>query len=422
MKRSKMFAALAALVLGLSLIAAEAQAAAVLNTGYNSAAVLTGHVEYDNFPGGVNNPAEIGVRGATGNAATGDVVWGTPVNKAVTFSYNGAGTLSATVAGSNPATILKTGLTLGTLNYLEIEIGKHNSTGSISLSNVTLVPGGGLPSFTVTNPTDTHWNVTGIDLTAGFTLSGTITISTLSGGAGTNYVRIHVGYVAPPADTDAPIVTSVAIMPVPVIINGQATVTAHVDDSTTGHHNIKSAEYSLNDGVWTAMSAQDGAFDEEAEDVTATFTAYVLGPNNVCVRGTDELDNMSDGTACQSFLVTYKFDGFFSPIENDFMNMAKAGQAIPAKWRLTDAYDVPIFDPASFVGLYSYEIVCGQFSDPIDEVEEIASGNSGLQYLGDGYWQFNWKTPKNYANTCRAMYVEFNSTALSPIVKFQFKK
>jgi hypothetical protein len=42
--------------------------------------------------------------------------------------------------------------------------------------------------------------------------------------------------------------------------------------------------------------------------------------------------------------------------------------------------------------------------------------------LGDGYWQFNWKTPKTYADSCRAMYVEFNSGALSPVVKFQFKK
>ena len=57
-----------------------------------------------------------------------------------------------------------------------------------------------------------------------------------------------------------------------------------------------------------------------------------------------------------------------------------------------------------------------------DSVEEYTSGSSGLQLFGDGYWQFNWKTPKTYADTCQAMYVVFDSGATSPIVKFKFKK
>jgi hypothetical protein len=96
---------------------------------------------------------------------------------------------------------------------------------------------------------------------------------------------------------------------------------------------------------------------------------------------------------------------------------------VPAKWRLTDANDVPIADPASFVNLLSYPISCTEFAgNLLDSVEEVASGASGLQYSGDGYWQFNWKTPKTYADSCRAMYVEFNSGALTPVVRFQFKK
>jgi hypothetical protein len=41
--------------------------------------------------------------------------------------------------------------------------------------------------------------------------------------------------------------------------------------------------------------------------------------------------------------------------------------------------------------------------DPTDTIEEYAAGASGLQYAGDGYWQFNWKTPKTYAGQCRTM-------------------
>jgi hypothetical protein len=38
-----------------------------------------------------------------------------------------------------------------------------------------------------------------------------------------------------------------------------------------------------------------------------------------------------------------------------------------------------------------------------DALEEYASGDSGLQNLGDAYYQFNWKTPKTYANSCKTL-------------------
>ncbi len=101
----------------------------------------------------------------------------------------------------------------------------------------------------------------------------------------------------------------------------------------------------------------------------------------------------------------YVFEGFFSPIENlPIVNKAKAGQTVPIKWRVTDADGTPISDPASFISLRSYTIDCSTFEgDPVSAVEEYAAGSSGLQYLGDGYWQFNWKTPKTYAGQCRTL-------------------
>jgi hypothetical protein len=56
-----------------------------------------------------------------------------------------------------------------------------------------------------------------------------------------------------------------------------------------------------------------------------------------------------------------------------------------------------------------------------DTIEEYAAGNSGLQNLGDGYYQWNWKSPSNYANSCKTLKLNlgegFEHTAL-----FQFKK
>jgi hypothetical protein len=117
----------------------------------------------------------------------------------------------------------------------------------------------------------------------------------------------------------------------------------------------------------------------------------------------------------------YDFDGFYQPIDMEAVNLAKAGQAIPVKWRLANGNGVPISDPASFVRLRSMEVACESGESLPQDVEEYAPGSSGLQYLGDGYWQFNWKTQKRYAGTCRDMWVVFNNQTTSPTVTFMFK-
>jgi hypothetical protein len=118
----------------------------------------------------------------------------------------------------------------------------------------------------------------------------------------------------------------------------------------------------------------------------------------------------------------YIFYGFFTPVDNPpVVNEAKAGQAIPVKWRLTDKNGIPIDDPASFSSLTSYRVSCDSLEgDPTEGVEEYASGSSGLQYSGDGYWQFNWKTPKTFASQCRMMIVVFEDGSTKS-AKFKFK-
>ena len=76
-------------------------------------------------------------------------------------------------------------------------------------------------------------------------------------------------------------------------------------------------------------------------------------------------------------------------------NAAKAGQTIPIKWRLTNAIGTPISNPSSFVSITSSP-TSGSCSGTPDAIETY-TGSSGLQYLGDGNWQFNWKIPKSYA-------------------------
>jgi hypothetical protein len=118
----------------------------------------------------------------------------------------------------------------------------------------------------------------------------------------------------------------------------------------------------------------------------------------------------------------YAFEGFFSPIDNvPTVNKANAGQAIPVKWRLTDKNGMPVSDPASFKGITSTRVGCASLAEfPINYVDEPATGSSGLQYLGDGWWQFNWKTPKTYSGQCRTMKLTLNDGSVHT-ANFSFK-
>lgn len=187
---------------------------------------------------------------------------------------------------------------------------------------------------------------------------------------------------------------------------------------TDGNGNSASASTDFSAvGVYTIpFSAFAGVNFAEIDQILLSFTdGDAFGPD----FGFDNF--LVSGEPLQA--PGYVFAGFYSPVDNALVNTAKAGQAIPIKWRLTDSLGVPVSDPASFVKLVSTQISCKDLTSlESDAVEEYAAGSSGLQYNGDGYWQFNWKTLKTYAGACRAMHVEFADHTTSPAVIFQFKK
>jgi hypothetical protein len=135
------------------------------------------------------------------------------------------------------------------------------------------------------------------------------------------------------------------------------------------------------------------------------------------VTGTD-LAGRSDTVACP-YRVAYGFSGFLAPVEDPpAVNQARAGRTIPVAWRLTDAGGAPIADASSFVGLTATAATCGAGTGP-GGTTEISSGRSGLQYLGDGAWQFNWKTQKAYAGSCRVLSLNL-ADGTSRTALFQF--
>ena len=150
-------------------------------------------------------------------------------------------------------------------------------------------------------------------------------------------------------------------------------------------------------GASITATVTDAGSGPVAGSVTVSVPTGTVGPGSVSVTGSDLAGNTT--TVSCAFSVTYVFTGFQAPVDNPpTVNSAKAGSNVPVKWRITDANGVGVSNPASFVSVTSNGSGCTGAT--VDAIEQNP-GNSGLQYLGNGNWQFNWKTPKDYGGQCR---------------------
>ena len=128
-----------------------------------------------------------------------------------------------------------------------------------------------------------------------------------------------------------------------------------------------------------------------------------VGQKSASLTGYDLAGNST--TASCSYSVGYRFEGFFKPVDNgDTLNVVKAGRAVPLKWRLLDVDGTPVTDlSAAAISVASMSCSRGLTEDLL---EEDLPGGSGLQNLGDGYYQLNWKTPSSYASSCKTLRLD----------------
>ena len=152
----------------------------------------------------------------------------------------------------------------------------------------------------------------------------------------------------------------------------------------------------------------------------ASHTLYVIFEPVTAGAAFTSMSGIDYTRTPESSAFRYQFSGFGEPVSMDTTNRAQAGRTIPMLWRLTDLTGAPVSDSSSFDGAFSFQTACDGAA-PADPVEANTSGASSLQYLGDGYWQFNWKTEKAYAKTCRRFYLKFSDGQMSAQAKFQFK-
>lgn len=126
------------------------------------------------------------------------------------------------------------------------------------------------------------------------------------------------------------------------------------------------------------------------------------------------------------------FVGFQTPVSDTQINVIKAGSAVPLIWQQFLAPNVPNTNltfcsspnppagacTAPWVNLGIIPAACSGGSD--DETTIDAAGNSGLQNLGNGLYQFNWKTVKG-SSGCVIVVATFDSGLVVYPATFKYK-
>jgi len=178
-------------------------------------------------------------------------------------------------------------------------------------------------------------------------------------------------------DRKGPMVTLVC--PVSVILNSTAT------------------------GDWTA--SDDGSGLVGASSGKATLVTSPIGPNTGSVKKQDAVGNETTGSC--NYNVIYDWNGFFQPVDNNNLNVAKAGSAIPVKFSLGGNQGMDII-AAGFPS--SISVACGSINETPDAIEEtVNAGNSSLTYdVTANQYVYVWKSEKSWAGTCRRLDVKLS--------------
>jgi hypothetical protein len=216
--------------------------------------------------------------------------------------------------------------------------------------------------------------------------------------ADTNNHRVR--RVAPAVDTAAPTIA------IATPAEGTAYTLGQVVDAS-----YACADEASGSGLATCVgTAPNGSPIDTASVGAKTFT----------VNAADTAGNTN--TLTHNYSVGYAFSGFLAPVDNNgVLNIAKAGQTIALKWRITDANGNPVTNLTS-VSVTAASLACST-GTTTDQIEEYATGASGLQNLGSGYYQWNWKSPTSYANSCKTLKLDLDEGAgFEHVALFQFKK
>jgi uncharacterized repeat protein (TIGR01451 family) len=213
----------------------------------------------------------------------------------------------------------------------------------------------------------------------------------------------------------------------PSILNQPVTFDVSVAPvSPAAATSIPVGSVTLKDGSCSEISSLTSpiTLDGAGKASFANISSLAIGSHTVtaCYSGNTNFES-SDGNVSQQVRYNLVNNALLPPVDRpNTYNVSKAGQAVPLKWQLTDFSGIPVLTLVA-VKVQAKVQACPLASIVQDQIEEYASGESGLQNLGGGYYQFNWKTPTNYASSCRTIGLDLGEgTPRSDLAYFTFKK
>ena len=154
-------------------------------------------------------------------------------------------------------------------------------------------------------------------------------------------------------------------LPSSILIGG--TVAIKVNFTDPGTNDTHTAQIDCGTGY---TSVNGGANVSTGFETSCTFAS--IGPKDIKVTVTDDDGGVSDEVK-HTILVTYNFSGFFAPVDRpNTMNISKVGQAIPLKWRLTDA------SGRGIAGVTGVTVQANDLSCTLGSTERRGGGVRGL--------------------------------------------
>ena len=155
-----------------------------------------------------------------------------------------------------------------------------------------------------------------------------------------------------------------------------------------------------------------------SDTATGALVTQVVG-TGVTATVNGQTSSLTPGAAAVT-LASWSVPGFSAPVDNQpVLNSTKAGRAVPLKWHVTNASNAPV-TTLTTATVTVQNLGCG-LGVTTDELEETFAGGSGLQNLGNGDYQLNWKTPTTYAGSCKTMVLDLGG-GVTARADFRFTK
>jgi hypothetical protein len=178
----------------------------------------------------------------------------------------------------------------------------------------------------------------------------------------------------------------------------------HPEDSTTWHPvAVTSGGLEFWQNTFLTMGTHQIYAMYSGDDNFAPSWVLVSGSATAASRMLAPLADASEATYSPwvelNHVVMSPFDGFFAPVDNNMLNVAKAGSAIPVKFGLGGDQGLDIF-AAGYPKAVRISCDTGESADAVEEY--TVASTSGLKYdAASGRYQYNWKTTKGVTGCFR---------------------